>query len=139
MAEVPLSRILLDAFRVLDAEIESGLRDHGVDLSPSHASGILLIDRGGTRLSELASRARISKQAMMQVVDDLESKGLVRRAPDPSDSRAKIVKLTARGLRQRAEARRAVATVETRARRLLGNRRYDALRTALADLTTGEQ
>jgi DNA-binding MarR family transcriptional regulator len=131
--------MLLDAFRVLDGEIEAGLRDHGVDLSPSHASGILLIDRGGTRLSELASRARISKQAMMQVVDDLESKGLVRRAPDPGDSRAKIVKLTAKGLRQRAEARRAVATVETRTRRVLGNRRYETLKATLTELTTGEQ
>ena len=137
--ERSLTRMLLDAFRALDGETGTNLQDRGVDLSPSHARAILLIERTGTRLSELAHRALITKQAMMQVVDELEGKGLVRRTADPADSRAKIVRLTAKGLRQRAEARRAVATVESWARRSLGDRRYDALKTALADLSTGEE
>ncbi len=128
MADDALSRMLLLAFRSLDAETASSLADRGVDLAPSHARAILLIDRAGTRLSELAQRAAITKQAMMQVVDDLERRGLVRRTGDPADTRAKVVRLTAKGLRQRAEARRAVVAVESRARRTLGDRRYDALR-----------
>jgi DNA-binding MarR family transcriptional regulator len=139
MAEQALSRMLLDAFRALDAEMATSLEDRGVDLSPSHARAILFIDRAGTRLSDLAQRAAITKQAMMQVVDDLQERGLVRRASDPNDSRAKVVRLTAKGLRQRAEARRAVATVESRARRSLGDRRYEALKAILVELSVGEE
>ena len=140
MAETGLARMLLEASRRMDDEIEASLHDHGIlDLRPSQARGMLLIDRAGTRLSDLAERAGITKQAMMQVVDDLVSEGLVRRVPDPSDARAKIVKLTAKGLRQRAEARRALASVETRARRRLGNRRYDALKATLVELSFDEE
>ncbi len=140
VADTGLARMLLEAFRTMDDEIEAALQDRGVpDLRPSQARAMLLIERAGTRLSDLADRAAITKQAMMQVVDGLVSEGLVRRVPDPSDARAKIVKLTAKGLRQRAEARRALASVETRARRRLGNRRYDALKATLTELSFDEE
>jgi len=139
MDEQALSRRLLTAYRALDAELAASLGDRGVDFSPSHARAILLIERAGTRLSDLAQRAEITKQAMMQVVDDLQERGLVRRTADVNDSRAKVVRLTAKGLRQRAEARRAVAAVETRARRTLGDRRYEALRLTLVELSEGEE
>ena len=140
VSEPSLTRMLLAAFRALDAEVAAALQDRGVaDLRPGEATAILLIDRTGTRLSSLAERAEISKQAMMQVVDDLESSGLVRRTPDPGDARAKVVKLTAKGLRHRAEARRAVGGVEARVRRRLGDRRYEGLRAALAELAAGEE
>jgi DNA-binding MarR family transcriptional regulator len=140
VTEAPLTHLLLGAFRALDDEIENALHDRGVaDLRPSQAAALLLVDRAGTRLSELAIRAGISKQAMMQVVDDLESRGDVRRTADPNDARAKVVKLTARGLRQRAEARKAIASAESKARRLLGDRRYEGLRATLSELTTAEE
>src|SRR6185295_17629225 len=99
------------------------------DLRPGHSAVFMHIDRrSGTRLTELARRARVTKQGMMLVVDDLESRGYVRRVPDPDDARAKVVKLTARGRRYVAEARREMAALEGRARRDLGERRYEALR-----------
>ncbi|MCP4444251.1 MAG: winged helix DNA-binding protein [Myxococcales bacterium] len=51
----------------------------------------------GTRITTLAARMEISKQAVGQVVEELEQMGLVRRVPDPSDGRAKLVKFTAAG------------------------------------------
>ena len=99
---------------------------------------ITLVDRRGTHLTELAARAGITKQAMMQVLDDLESAGYLRRHPDPRDARAKVVRLTARGVRERAEARRAISGVDARVRRHLGGRRYDTLREALESLATPE-
>jgi len=139
MSDPTLSGLILQAFRSLDSEIEAALEDRGIgELRPSQAKALLLVDRGGTRLSELAQRAGITKQAMMQVVDDLQTKGLARRVPDPNDARAKVVKLTARGLRERAEARRALTSVEGRARRRLGDRRYDGLRAALEELGSAE-
>jgi DNA-binding MarR family transcriptional regulator len=76
----------------------------------------------------------MSKQGMMLLVDELETRGYVRRVPDPTDARAKVVRLTARGRRYAAEARRVAAGVEARARRELGERRYESLRSALDEL-----
>src|SRR4051812_34481382 len=109
------------------------------DFRAGYGAVFLHVDRrSGTRLTDLARRARMSKQGMMLVVDDLESRGYVRRVPDEEDGRAKVVRLTARGRRYVAEARREIAAMEGRARRELGERRYDALRSAL-NLLVGEE
>lgn len=136
MAEPSLSRLLLEASRVLGAEMVADLDERGFpDARAGHTAVFLHIDRrSGTRLTDLARRARMSKQGMMLLVDDLENRGYVRRVPDPDDARAKVVRLTARGRRYAAEARRVVAAVEARARRELGERRYEALRGALDEL-----
>jgi DNA-binding MarR family transcriptional regulator len=116
------------------------LEDRGAsDLTPSQARALLLVDRTGTRLTELSRRSGVTKQAMMQMVDDLQAMGCVRRTPDPDDGRAKVVRLTARGLRQRARARKALQIVEGRARRRLGSRKYATLRLILEELAAGEE
>src|SRR5919199_2989010 len=52
----------------------------------------------GSRLTELAERSGITKQAVGEAVAELEQLGYVERVPDPSDGRAKIIRLTPRGL-----------------------------------------
>ncbi len=52
----------------------------------------------GSRLSELAESAGMSKQAMGDLVDQCEAWGLVQRHPDPRDARAKIIRFTPVGL-----------------------------------------
>lgn len=52
----------------------------------------------GVRLGVIAERLRIAARSATEVVDQLEDKGLVRRAPDPSDRRAVIVEATPSGL-----------------------------------------
>jgi DNA-binding MarR family transcriptional regulator len=140
MAEPQLARLLLAAHRSLAAELVVELEERGwPDLRASQAALVLNVDRRfGTRLTELARRAGVTKQAMMVVVDDLEVRGLVRRTPDPEDGRAKVVRLTARGRTFAAECRRAVAAVEARAKRMLGGRRYDVLRETLDILLEAE-
>lgn len=140
MTQPAISRLLLEAFRALETELGPALEDRGAfDLTPGQARAILLVDRTGTRLTELARRAGVTKQAMMQMVDDLQGVGCVRRTPDPEDARAKVVRLTAKGLRQRARARKAVQVVEGRLRRRLGPRRYEALRAGLEELAVPEE
>jgi len=136
VADPDLGRLLLEAHRALGAEFVATLAERGYpDARPGHATVFLQIDRrSGTRLTELAKRARITKQGMMLVVDELEERGYVRRIPDPEDARAKVVRLTAKGRRYVAEARRATAAIETRARRELGERRYETLRGVLEEL-----
>lgn len=141
MAGTDLARLLLEAHRALGAEFVAYLQERGYpDARPAHAAVAINIDRrSGTRLTELARRARISKQGMMLLVDDLEERGYVRRVRDPEDGRAKVVRLTARGRRYVAETRRAVQALEGRARRELGDRRYEALRAALEQLVGEEE
>ena len=142
MTDPDLGRLLLEAHRALGAELVASLAERGYpDARPGHAAVFLHIDRrSGTRLTELARRARMTKQGMMLLVDDLEQRGYVRRVPDPLDARAKAVRLTARGRRYVSEARRTTAALEARARRELGDRRYETLRGALEEIvgTAGE-
>jgi DNA-binding MarR family transcriptional regulator len=133
MADIDLTRLLLEAQRALGSEFAEQLVERGYeDARPGHGAILMTIDRrSGTRLTELARRARITKQGMMLLVDELESRGYLRRIPDPDDARAKIVRLTARGRRYVAEARRIAAGMETRIRRDLGQRDYATFRSAL--------
>src|SRR5215212_8604531 len=52
----------------------------------------------GSRLTDLAQRAGMSKQAMGDLVDQCEAWGLVLREPDPHDTRARLVRFTTAGL-----------------------------------------
>ena len=52
----------------------------------------------GSRLTELAERANMTKQAMGDLVTQCEAWGLVVRVPDPRDARARLVKFTETGL-----------------------------------------
>jgi DNA-binding MarR family transcriptional regulator len=128
--------MLLAAHRALAEVLAASMAERGYgDVRPGHGALFLHIDRrSGTRLGELASRAGVTKQSMMQVVDDLEARGYVRRVPDPADARAKLVRLTAEGRRCATEFRRAVQVLETRIRRRVGDRGDDVLRSALVRL-----
>ncbi len=138
MSDPHLGRLLLEGHRALATELVAQLDERGYPgMRAGHTAVFLHIDRrAGTRLTELARRGRMTKQGMMLVVDDLEGRGYVRRVPDPEDSRAKVVKLTARGRRAAAETRRAVAAVESRTRRMLGDRSYETLRESLEELVS---
>ena len=131
-----LTRLLLDAHRALSTDLDAALSDRGYpDVRPGHAVVFLTVDRrSGSRLTDLSSRAGVSKQAMMLSIDELEVRGYVRRVADPSDARAKLVRLTAKGRRCATECRRAVQSLETRTRRELGARRYETLRWSLETL-----
>ncbi len=133
MPDTDLARLCLGAHRILASELLDTLNEWGwEDVRPSHAAVFMSIDRrSGTRLTELAKRARITKQGMMLIVDDLEARGYIRRVPDPEDSRAKIVRLTARGRRYVADARRIVAGIEGRFRREFGYRNFATMRRGL--------
>jgi DNA-binding MarR family transcriptional regulator len=127
---------MLEARRALASELDADLAERGYpELRPGHAALFLTVDRrSGSRLVDLAEEARVTKQAMMAIVDDLESRGYVRRVVDPADSRAKLVRLTARGRTAAAECRRAVLSLDQRTRRRLGDRTYDVVVDALHEL-----
>ena len=75
---------------------------------------------GGSRLTELAARAGMTKQAMGDLVTQCEAWGLVVRAPDPLDARARQVRFTPTGLAWLQAFRDAVAQAEAEFRAGVG-------------------
>ena len=74
----------------------------------------------GSRLTELASSAGMSKQAMGDLVTQCEAWGLITREPDAYDKRAKKVMFTSDGLLWLGAFERAVAQAETEFRAAVG-------------------
>jgi DNA-binding MarR family transcriptional regulator len=67
-------------------------------ISPSHLRALRVLRRDGVmRLSELSDRLHIAPRSTTEVIDALESRGLVQRRPDPGDRRATLVELTGHG------------------------------------------
>jgi DNA-binding MarR family transcriptional regulator len=67
-------------------------------LTASHIHITRHLALNGSRLTDLARQAGVSKQAMGKLVDQCEAWGLVQRLPDPQDARARRVCFTATGL-----------------------------------------
>jgi DNA-binding MarR family transcriptional regulator len=68
------------------------------DLTPSYLRALRVLRRHGVmRLSELSEHLRIAPRSTTEVVDALQSRGLVERRPDPADRRATLVEVTEHG------------------------------------------
>jgi DNA-binding MarR family transcriptional regulator len=89
-------------------------------VSAAHIHITRHLELQGTRLTDLAQRAGMSKQAMGDLVNQCEAWGLVTREPDPRDARARIVKFTAAGLAWLQAFRDAVAQAEREFRTEIG-------------------
>ena len=95
---IPLPGLFQIAADLVRDELFTRLREAGYpELRPTHGCVFSTISQGGDRLTALAERADMTKQAVGEVVSELEEMGYVERVPDPSDGRAKIIQLTDRG------------------------------------------
>jgi DNA-binding MarR family transcriptional regulator len=105
------------------------------DIRVSHGCVFGTIDPEGTRLTDLAERAHMTKQSVGEVASDLEQRGYVERVPDPSDGRAKIIRLTERGRDAQAVGRGLIDDIEREWAERFGTERIVALREALEAIT----
>jgi DNA-binding MarR family transcriptional regulator len=92
------------------------------------------IGPSGTRLTDLAEQALVTKQTANHLVDQLERAGYVRRVPDRTDGRARLVQIAPRGEQVVALARRVEAAVEAEWTAHLGEEATAQLRAALERL-----
>lgn len=92
-------RLLGVAFDHFSTELTERVAAAGyADIRPGHGCVFGGIDpENGSRLTDLADRAMMTKQSVGEVVSDLEKRGYVERVPDPEDGRAKIIRLTTKG------------------------------------------
>jgi len=93
-----------------------------------------LLDATGARPSTLAQRAGITKQAISQLVRELETRGYVEQVPDSTDTRAKIVRLTKRGVALHAASAEVRLELQSVALAKLGKSRVSRLRRDLIEL-----
>ena len=133
--EINTGTLLLRVYRGFERHLIGALQERGHPGFRARYGGVLAnIDAGGSRLSALAERAGMTKPSMVELVDELESKGYVRREPDPDDRRAKLIVPTDVGMSVISLAREVIDDLEQRFREVLGAQRYDAVRTALTEL-----
>ena len=133
---LPLIRLLDEALEAFSAELARRIAEAGyTDVRPTHSCVFGNIDRDGSRLTDLAERAHMTKQSVGEVTSDLEKLGYVERVPDPSDGRAKIIRLTERGRHARSIGRQLIDELEREWGQRFGVERVAALREALEVIT----
>jgi DNA-binding MarR family transcriptional regulator len=126
--------LMFIAYRAMEQRVLGALADAGYDITLAQARLFQRIAPGGSRLTDLAEQAQITKQSAGFLVEALEKAGYVRRVPDPTDARARLVQIAPRGQRGVDVARQVVEDVVAEWTRHLGAERMRALTEALGSL-----
>jgi DNA-binding MarR family transcriptional regulator len=127
--------LLRDPALAINELVSEGLAERGfADFRPAHGTIGQHISDHGSRVTELARLAQITKPSVVYLVNDLEQLGYVERIPDPDDGRAKLVRLTPRGAQAQAVARELIAQIEHDWAGLLGRRNFRTLHELLQRL-----
>jgi DNA-binding MarR family transcriptional regulator len=130
-----LGTLLRDPWLELNARLSASVAQRGfADLRPALTVVFQHLRDEGSRITEIAERAQLTKQTVVYLVNDLERLGYVERIADPTDGRAKLVRATARGTAAVDEARRIVAEIERDWTALLGDAPMADLRRRLEQL-----
>jgi DNA-binding MarR family transcriptional regulator len=126
--------LLFYPYRAMEARVLAHVREAGFEVTAAQGRIFARIGPSGTRLSDLAAQAQVTKATAGFIVDQLERSGLVARVPDPDDGRARLVTITDKGRDAVRVAAEAVAAVEEEWTAHLGARRMRQLRQTLAQL-----
>jgi DNA-binding MarR family transcriptional regulator len=82
------------------------------DIRASHLALLPYLDWEGSRLTDLAARVGVTKQAVQPLIDDLERMGVVERIADSADARARLVRLRPEAALAIADGLRVLSSVE---------------------------
>lgn len=128
-----VGRLLNDAIDRFESDILRQMEAAGYQgFSLSHITVTRNLDLAGTRATELARRAGITKQSMSELINQLEAGGILERRPDPADGRAKIVYFSKAGLAWLDAFGSALHNAEQGMSGKLGEAEFKALKLALA-------
>lgn len=129
--------LLLSVINWQDVLVQELRRRGFPSFRASHMNLLRHVDLEGTRIGEIAQRARITKQAVGELIAGCEAERLVKVEPDRTDGRAKIVRFTPLG-RKIIDAEKAIMEdMDARLGRSLGSVRLAALRETLTLLAQG--
>jgi DNA-binding MarR family transcriptional regulator len=116
--------------RVYDALVAQGFDD----ITLAQARVAARIAPEGSRVTDLAEQSRVTKQTASVLVEQLARAGYVERVPDPTDARARLVRMAPRGAQAVTAARVVERELEEEWTAHLGKRRIRELREALEKL-----
>ena len=129
--------LLLGTARALVDGIDAGVRARGfTDIRPAHGFAFARLAGDGATIGQLAEHLDVTKQAASQMVEELVTKGYVRRHPHPDDARARLIVLTEKGWACTRAADEAATEVLRPWADALGPQRLAALRADLARIAT---
>ncbi|CAM3979862.1 MarR family winged helix-turn-helix transcriptional regulator [Smaragdicoccus niigatensis] len=136
MSETPRVGVLMFiASRAIETRVIAAVRDAGfTGITLAQARLAARIAESGSRLSDLAEQGQVTKQTATHLVDQLEKAGLVERAVDPSDARARLVRFTAKGKEIVTIAEATEATIYAEWTERLGPGRMTQLHEILTEL-----
>lgn len=105
------------------------------DIQPAHGNNLFRhLRREGSRITEIAEQAQLTKQYVGHLAEYLEERGYVERVPDPRDNRAKLVRLTPKGQEVERIAEETLQRLEEELAARLGAERMATLRMLLEEL-----
>jgi DNA-binding MarR family transcriptional regulator len=137
----PLPALLTQVKEMAIEKMRARLAEEGyADIREGYGCvfGFIDIDEG-SRLTDLAERSGLTKQAVGEVIPELEQLGYVTREPDPRDRRAKIIKLTPKGRDACLTGRRLFAEIEREWAEQLGEELIASLREAAERISAAER
>jgi DNA-binding MarR family transcriptional regulator len=126
--------LLFYPYRAMETRVLTVLADAGHQLTLAQARLLQRVASQGSRLTDLAAQAQVTKQSAGFLVDQLQRQGYVERVPDPRDGRARLIRPARRGLEAAALAAPVVAAIEAEWTAHLGEEAMAALRSALTRL-----
>jgi DNA-binding MarR family transcriptional regulator len=130
-----IGALLQVPFAALGKRVREGYAAAGfTDLRPAHEPVFRCLAPEGNRVTELAERAGMTKQAVGYLVDYLVQRGYLERVPDPTDGRAQLVRRTERGWEVNRTARFVVEQVQAEWARQLGEEQMSQLLARLREL-----
>ena len=130
-----IGALLRTPWEAVQRHMLARLHERGFDdLDAAHLNVFQYPGPQGARPSDLASRLRMTKQALNYLLGELERLGYLERRPDPDDLRSKRVALTPRAVSAIGVIREAVEEMEEIWARQLGEKRFAELRSLLLDL-----
>jgi DNA-binding MarR family transcriptional regulator len=123
-----IGQLLVHLTRLFQTELFARLLDAGIEgARVPHTHVTAYIKAEGSRLTDLATQARMTRPAMAELVDDLQRLGIVERRPDPSDGRAKLICLTDQGWAAMRTGHQIIAGLEADYARLIGDQSFEAM------------
>lgn len=134
MAEPDLGILLFVAYRHMEQRAFGAVAAAGHSITLAQARVFRRVAEEGSRLTTLAESADVTKQTAGVLVDNLVESGYLERRPDPTDGRARLITITARGREVQAIGREAVARIEVEWLDHLGQADMDRLRSVLIRL-----
>lgn len=129
-----VATLMFIAYRQMNDRVSRAMREAGFDVTVAQARIAQRIGDEGSRLTDLAEQAQVTKQTASLLVTALEREGLVERVPDPADGRASLIRFTRKGKAASQRAREEVMGVEQEWDDHLGPELAGCLRQALTKL-----